>query len=104
MARGFSFSLNGKPLAMIARVPKAVLVGMAACVTVVVVLGIAVSGHRPIGLDLPIATWVADRGGDGTVFRVLTHLGASLTVSVLGIAVGLFMFVRRRTPWPLLFV
>ena len=79
-------------------------VGMAACVTVVVVLGIAVSGHRPIGLDLPIATWVADRGGDGAVFRVLTHLGASLTVSVLGIAVRLSMFVRRRTPWPLLFV
>ena len=95
---------NGKHPAMSARVPKAVVVGAAVCAAAVVVLGIAALGHRPIGLDLPIATWVADRGGDGVVFRVLTHLGASLTVCVLGIAVGLFMFVRTRSPWPVVFV
>ena len=80
------------------------MVGAALCVTAVVILGIVASGHRPLALDLPIATWVADRGGEGFVFRVLTHLGATITVCVLGIAVGLFMFVRTRSPWPMVFV
>jgi membrane-associated phospholipid phosphatase len=104
MGGGFSFLVNGKHPAMSARVPKTVVVGAAVCAAAVVVLGIMAFGHRPIGLDLPIATWVADRGGDGLVFRVLTHLGATITVCILGIVVGLFMFVRTRSPWPMVFV